>query len=170
VDPLQVLLRLLHVGLGVFWAGTLIFTAVLLLPALSDVGPDGAKVMAALQRRGMVQILPIVAIITMITGFWMYIRMAGGTPDWARSRVGMALGTGGLLAVIAFLIGIVVMRPTVNRITQLSATLAQLPEGPERSERIATVQRLRQRSARTGQIVALLLALTTALMAVARYL
>jgi hypothetical protein len=48
---LVITLRLLHIVLGAFWVGTLIFFALFLIPSVRDAGPDGAKVMAALQRR-----------------------------------------------------------------------------------------------------------------------
>ena len=58
MDLLLLTARLLHVVLGVFWAGALIFTAVFLLPSIRDAGPDGAKVAAGLMRRRFLDVLP----------------------------------------------------------------------------------------------------------------
>lgn len=163
-------LRLLHVGLGVFWAGAVFFTTFLLMPAMLEAGPDGAKVMAGLQRRGMLVVLPVVAIITIISGFWMYFRISGGSPDWARSRTGMALGIGGATAVLALVLGFVVMRPTQMKTGEVAAALAASPEGPERAALAATLQKLRGRMVAVSRLVAFLILITVVLMAVARYL
>ena len=164
------ILRLLHVGLGVFWAGAVFFTTFLLMPAMMEAGPDGAKIMAGLQRRGMLVVLPVVAIITIITGFWMYFRIAGGSADWTRSGTGMALGAGGVSAVLALILGFTVMRPAQARITTIAASLATTPEGPERAALGATMQKLRDRMVTMSRLIAYLLVITVALMAVARYL
>lgn len=163
-------LRLLHVGLGVFWAGTVFFTTFLLMPAMMEAGPDGAKVMAGLQRRGFMVVLPVVAIITIISGFWMYFRISGGSADWARSSTGMALGLGGVSAVLALVFGFTVMRPTQEKITTVAASLAATPEGPERAALAATMQKLRGRMVNGSRLVAFLLLISVVLMAVARYL
>ena len=163
-------LRLLHVGLGVFWAGTVFFTTFLLMPAMMDAGPDSAKVMAGLERRGMLVVLPVVAIITIVTGFWMYFRVSGGAADWARSPTGMALGVGGATAVLALILGFTVMRPTQMKTGSVAAALAATPEGPERAALAATLQKLRSRMVAGSRLVAFLILITVVLMAVARYL
>ncbi len=59
MNLLIVLLRLVHIVLGVLWVGMIAFMVVFLTPALRDAGPDGAKVMMALQRAGWDQPRPI---------------------------------------------------------------------------------------------------------------
>jgi uncharacterized membrane protein len=169
VDLVLLLLRLLHILAGVFWAGTIFFVASLLLPAVREAGPEGNRVLLALQRRRFLDLMPVVAGVTIVTGFWLYIRSAG-IPEWAGSRVGMALGLGGVLGVVAFAIGVGLMRPATLRAGSLAAGLPEMPDGPARVERAAEILRLRQRAAGAGRVVALLLGVTTALMAVARYL
>jgi hypothetical protein len=168
---LVVTLRLLHIVLGAFWAGTLIFFAVFLIPSVREVGPDGAKVMAALQRRRFLEVMPAVAVLTILSGIWLYWRISGGfTSVWVTSPSGLALGIGGVLAIVAFLVGVGIMRQASLRAAALAKQVATSPEGPERSAQLAIVQQLRSRSVTAGRVVAALLALVTALMAVARYL
>ena len=62
------LARVIHIVVGVFWAGTVFFNAWLLAPALRDLGPDGGKVMGALAKRGMLMILPVAGILTILSG------------------------------------------------------------------------------------------------------
>ena len=51
MDPVLVVLRVVHVVGGVFWAGAVLFVVHFLEPAVRDAGPDGAKVGPALQKR-----------------------------------------------------------------------------------------------------------------------
>ncbi len=168
---LLLILRLLHIVCGVFWAGTLIFFAAFLVPSVQEVGPDGAKVMAALQRRRFLDVIPVVAALTILTGLWLYWRLSAGlTYTWVTSAFGLTLGIGGLLAFAAFGIGVGIMRPAVLRAAALAAQTAESSAGLDPSAQLATVQRLRRRTAAAGRLVAVLLIVATALMAVARYL
>jgi uncharacterized membrane protein len=170
MDPLLLLVRLLHVGLGVFWAGTLMFSALFLLPAIRDAGPDGAKVAAGLMRRRFLDWLPAVAGLTVLSGFWLYWRASAGfSSGYMRSATGMAYGLGGVAAVLALGLGLAIVRPSMLRAATLSQGAA-LASGQERDAQLATAQALRARAAAAGRIVAGLLALAAATMAVGRYL
>ena len=82
------LARLVHVLVGVFWAGTVIFNAWLLAPALKDSGPEGGKVMGNLAKRGLMVILPIAGILTILSGLWLYGHAsAGWDASYMRSRL-----------------------------------------------------------------------------------
>src|SRR3990172_5385186 len=99
MDILLLLARLLHIVLGTFWAGTMIFNAVFLSPAFQDVGPDAAKVAGALVRRRFMTIMPIVALVTILSGFWLYWRLSGGFDSgYMGSRPGQTLGMGAVAA------------------------------------------------------------------------
>lgn len=171
MDPLMVTMRLLHVGLGVFWAGVLFFHAWFLIPSVRDAGPDGAKVVQALQRRGFMNILPIAALLTILSGGYLMWRVSAGfRPEWSRSPTGMTLGIGAVAAIVAFGIGVGVMRPATLRAGALSQTVAQLPDQSAREARMGEIMGLRTRAARAARWVAGLLVVTVGTMAVARYL
>lgn len=162
-------MRLLHVGLGVFWAGTLIFTAFFLFPAMRDAGPDGAKVGAELLRRNFVNIMPIVALITILSGGWLYLKNMSLGPDYGQSRAGMTIGIGAVTAVLAFLLGIGIVRPSILKAARLSQAAAS-QSGAEQQGTLADAQALRARAGKAGMAVALLLVISVMTMAVARYL
>jgi uncharacterized membrane protein len=150
------LARLVHVVVGVFWAGTVIFNAWLLAPALRDAGPEGGKVMGALAKRGLMVILPIAGILTILSGLWLYRHASVGFDHaYMRSRSGMTYGIGMVATLIAFMIGILVVRPT----------MAKLPTVDP-----AEAPKLRARAATSSAIVALLVGVTVICMAVGRYL
>jgi uncharacterized membrane protein len=169
MDLLLLTARLLHVLLGVFWTGTLIFSALFLLPAIRDAGPDGAKVAAGLLRRRFLDVLPTAAILTVLSGFWLYWRVSAGfSPAYMRSPAGMAYGLGGLAAVAALGLGLVVVRPSMLRAAALSQAAVTASSG-EREVAAATAQALRMRAAAAGKIVAGLLVVAAGTMALGRY-
>ncbi len=153
-------MRLVHIVLGAFWVGTLIFTAFFLGPAVRDAGPEGGKVMEALMRRRFMNIMPVVAILTLASGVWLYwFASAGFQPAYMRSPAGMTIGIGALAAVAAFVLGVGILRPAMLKAARLSQDPAQL----------AAAQALRMRAAVMGQVIAALLAAAAAAMAIARY-
>jgi len=166
-----VIARVLHVVLGVFWAGTLVFNALFLGPAVGEAGPDGAKVMGGIIRRRFMDIMPLVALVTILTGLWMYWQHAGGfRGGWAGSPMGIGFGSGGVLAIIAFVIGVAILRPAMSQIGQLAARAGQSADAAERETLMSQVAALRKRATTAGRWVAALLAVATALMGIARYL
>lgn len=171
MDPLLLALRLLHIVLGSLWVGIIVFNAVFLGPTVAELGPDGGKVMGALQRRGMMTFLPVIGLLTLASGLWLlYLVSLGFDGAYFRSGPGHAYSTGGGLAILGFLLGIGIMRPAMIRVMTLAQGLAQVTDDATRSAHQAEMQRLRGRASSTGRVVAVLLVLATALMAVGRYL
>lgn len=170
MDPVLIALRLVHVVFGALWVGMVVFTTFFLVPAVQDAGPDGGKVMAALQRRGIMTAMPIFAIGTLLSGIWLYWRVSGGfQAAYLTSPGGLTFGLGGAAALLAYSFGMIVMRPSMLRVTALAETLGSATPR-EREERMAEMQRLRARGASAGRWVAGLLVATVAAMAVGRYL
>ena len=153
---LMIVLRFVHIGAGAMWVGMMAFMTFYLTPALNEVGPDAGKVMQALQKQKIMIVMPVIALLTIISGAWMMMRLFAGPSDFAASRMGMALNVGAAAAIIAFLIGVIVMRPMMMK----SMTTTDPAEA----------QKLRARGAALSQWVARLLMLALGAMAVARYL
>ena len=64
-----VVLRLVHILGGIFWLGSGLFTTFFLIPALGRAGPAAAgPVMGALQQRRLFTVLPVVALLTILSG------------------------------------------------------------------------------------------------------
>lgn len=148
MDWLTVALRLVHVGGGAIWVGMMVFNVFFLGPAFAEAGPAGGAVAAALQKRRVMTITPIIALLTVASGIWLMIRVYGGRP-------GMALNLGAAATIVAFLMGIIVMRPAMMR--------AMTTTDP------AEAARLRARGAVLGKVVTWLLLFALGAMAVARY-
>lgn len=171
MDPLVIVLRLVHVVCGAVWVGMVTFATFFLQPAVQEVGPDGGKVMGAIQRRGLMTVVPLLAVATLVSGLWLYLRAAAGQHAvYARSPMGMAFGLGGLAAIVAFIIGMAVLRPSMLKAAALGQSLGPSTGAEERQRLMAEAQRLRARAATAGRATAYLLFLSVAAMAVARYL
>jgi uncharacterized membrane protein len=169
VDFAIILARLIHILLGVFWAGTLIFNAIFLVPAVRDAGPDGAKVVAGLMRRRLLDITPAAAALTILSGLWLYWRASVGFDSaYMRSPRGITYGIGAVTAITAFGLGVRILRPSMLKAAAITQAVANAPQA-ERDAQLATAQALRMRAARVGQIVAWLLGFAVAAMAVGRY-
>src|SRR6267378_743989 len=111
---LMIVLRFTHVFFGALWVGIMVFQVFFLTPALSQAGPDAGKVMAALMRMRIPLIVPVFALLNLISGFWLFQRLSGGAPAALMApRMAKELGWGGLSALLAFLMGIFVMRPAM---------------------------------------------------------
>jgi hypothetical protein len=171
VDPLVIVLRLIHVVAGALWVGMATFVTYYLQPAIQETGPDGGKVMAAIQRRGIMTLMPILAVAALLSGLWLYMRAAAGQhAAFARSGPGMAFGLGGLAAIAAWLTGMFVMRPAMMKAVALAQSLGPAATAEERQRVGAESQRLRTRAAVAGKATTHLLFFALAAMAVARYL
>ena len=147
-------LRLLHVLGGIFWLGSGLFTSLFLLPSLAGAGPAAGTVMAGLQRRRLFTVLPAVALVTVLSGLRLLWLVSGGLDRrYFAGGSGRAFAVSGALALIAFMVGMLLARPTMMRAA--------------RAERIASLQR---RGATMNRLTILLLTFGAAGMAVARYL
>ena len=171
MHALMIGLRLIHILLGVFWAGTIFFFGLFLEPTVRAAGPDGAKVMLGLKQRRYFDVMPVVALLTILSGLWLYWRVSGGfNVMWVASRMGTSITTGAAAAIAAFVVGVFVLRRTVLQVFALMPVAQQLPEGPQRAAAMEQIQRLRRRLTVSGRWVAALLAVAVGGMAVARYL
>lgn len=169
MNILMIAMRLVHIVLGVFWAGTLFFFVTFLEPSLRAAGPGGAPVMQGLIKRGYLNILPTIAGLTILSGLVLYWRLSGGlTPGWITSSYGFSLTLGGVASIVAFTIGVFVMRRAALRIVALAGQ-AQSGGGAESEQIMEEIQALRVRARVSARWVAALLAVAVAAMAVARY-
>ena len=170
MSPLLVVLRLTHILSGVYWAGTMFFFVTFLESSLRSLGPDGGKVMIRFFERGYLKLLPIVAVVTMLSGLWLlWILSDGFNAAYMSSTLGMALSTGAALAIVAFIVGMVVMRPAASSIWDIARKMPQEPNEAARNALMAEMGRLRARTVLGARVVFGLLVGAVALMAVARY-
>jgi uncharacterized membrane protein len=162
------ILRIVHIVTGVFWAGTVFFLVSYLMPSMAAAGPGAGPVQGELMKRKLFQRLPIIAMLAIISGFWMYyLRMQGTSGKPPREL--MVLGVGGIAAVVAIIIGFTTVRPAQDRIAAMSPEANGMPAGPAKDAKLAEIAGLRKKLTMMSRIVASLLGVTVVAMAIARY-
>ena len=125
--------------------------------------------MGALQGRRLMTVMPVVAALTILSGLRLYWIMSDGfSAEYMTSRIGAAFGIAGLLAIVAFVLGLAIVRPAMARAGALAQRLATIPEA-ERASLQQEIQRVRSRGASLSLVVSVLVVLAAAGMAVARY-
>jgi hypothetical protein len=89
------------------------------------------------------------------------------TTAWLTSPEGLVITAGALLAIGAFVMGLFVQKPTVERMGALAAQMAATGAAPT-PEQASELQALRARMRRTGALIAWHLLAASALMAIHR--
>jgi len=105
-------LRLIHVLGGIIWVGGAFVSMVWFAPAIMSAGPAAASIGATLQRRKMMQVMPIIALLTLLSGLRLLAITSGGfQAAYFRTATGTMFASGGLLAILAFVFGLLIARP-----------------------------------------------------------
>ena len=164
-------LRLVHILGGIFWVGSLMYTSFFLVPVVRSSPAVAGQVMAGLQKRRLFLVLPIVALLTIASGMrLMMIASAGFDGVYFSTNAGRTYSWGGVAAIVAFLLSLLVSRPAFVHVGKLSASLASTTDEGGRQRITAEIERLNWRATIANGIVVALLLLTAAGMATARYL
>jgi uncharacterized membrane protein len=167
---LTITLRLIHILAGIFWVGAIFLIAGFLLPTARSSGPEGGRFMRHLMlQRRLPVFLGIAMLLTLLSGFTLYGRLAAATEGaWASTPAGIGYGVGGLAAILGAIIGGAISGPAARR---MAAIGQQASRGDALSaEQQAEMQRLQARSALGSRVTAGLLAIAAGAMAIARYL
>lgn len=163
MDLYAVVLRLLHVGGGLFWAGSALYLAWFVQPATRASGEAGGAVMRRLMGESRAPAaLGISAVSALVSGLLLYWYDFGAVVPFSRTMGAYALG--GVAAIAVWVLGVAVMLPGGRQLEHLAARAGA---GEEVSAEMAETS---ARLARVGRISSWLLVLTVICMAVARYL
>jgi uncharacterized membrane protein len=168
---MMIVLRLIHILTGVFWAGTVFFFASFLLPSMRDAGGPAAGAISKqlIVVRKYPRAIMMIAILTILSGFGLYgLDVSRSAGAFARSRSGMVFGLGGLAALLTIIIGMVIMTPTANKLSALGAAI-QAGGKPPTAEQAAEQAALQKRMGMGTQIGAALLFICVVCMAIGRY-
>ena len=143
VDYYVILLRIIHVFAGVFWAGGTFFFVSAIAPAIRLAGPDGGKFMQHLAQQGRMALsLSAAAVLSAASGLLLYWRTSGHLNGaWITSGPGLALTIGGASGLVAATYGAVFVRATSARMGQLARQI-HASGGPPSPEQQAEAQQL----------------------------
>ena len=166
-----IVLRLVHIVCGTVWAGSAVFSTVLLVPALAKLGPAGAPVMAGLRERGLFVFMPTMALLTILSGTrLMGIVSSGFDASWFNSVRGSTYAWSGVAAIVAFVLGLAISWPLGGRIRTLAGEVARAPDDATRTAIARRMAPLQKWMSALDALVTTLLVISAAGMSMARYL
>jgi hypothetical protein len=166
---LTLILRLIHILAGVFWAGSAFLMAGFLVPTMRATGREGGVFIQHLMRERRLHIaLGVAMLLTVLSGVTMYAKLAAATHGaWAGTAPGIAYGVGAVAAVAGGITGAIFGGSAGRRIAAISSRVGAGGPSPEQQ---AEMGRLQSRIRNGTKLTAALLGVAVGAMAIARYL
>jgi hypothetical protein len=166
---LTIILRLIHILGGIFWAGAMILLAGFLIPTVRSTGREGGRFMQTLMQQQRLQFyLSLAAGLTVLSGITMYARLAAATHGaWAGSRPGVAYSVGAVAAILAAAVGGGISGSAGRKMLAVGQAIGSAAPSVEQQ---AELSRLQSRMALGARVAAGLLVIAASAMAVGRYL
>lgn len=161
-----IILRLIHIAAGTFWAGSALMLALVILPGARKAGPGSER---HLPMAAISQAMGIASMLTTAAGLLLYWLLSGFSWAWISSPLGIGLTLGFLAGIGAFLLGTFSTAPTAGKLAALGGQM-QVAGSPPQPEQLAEMGRLQAKLASSSQWSTILATAALALMAVARYL
>ncbi|SDB44698.1 hypothetical protein [Bauldia litoralis] len=162
-------LRLLHIVAGVFWVGAAITVTFFTMPVVRATGAVGGEFWGQFMARShFSQVMTAAAVVTVGSGLLLYWDFYSGIA-WQLADPGpqTIFGLGGLIAIVVALVANLAFPRIGRRLGQI-AELIQMQGAPSPAQ-AAERTRLARRMQVLSTMTAVLLVVTTALMAVGRY-
>jgi uncharacterized membrane protein len=170
-SPFFLVFRFLHIVAGVLWVGSAFLFSGFIGPSAAEVGPSAGPLIANMvKKRKLVKVIVGLSGITVLAGWILWLKNLdryGGLGDWLSSSFGLALTIGGVLATIAFGIGLRGIAPNVEKLVDLGGQIAA-GGGPPTPEQAAEMERTQKTLESASKIDLVLLLLAVTAMATAR--
>jgi uncharacterized membrane protein len=165
-----VVLRIIHIGAGVFWVGAVFTFFLFVQPTAAALGPDGMKfTYSLLHHRRLPAVILGSAVVTVLAGILLLVITSNGLdPDllFDVSRVGYTVG--GVVAILTLGVGALYVLPRTEVVERTIGRL--LAEGrPPTPDEQQTLARVARESRAAGWIVLAGLTIAVVAMATARY-
>jgi uncharacterized membrane protein len=166
---LPLVLRLLHIGGGVFWAGATFVFAGFIEPTAGAAGQDGARFLQRLAGGRYPPTMMAAGLITVLAGIaLLWVDSGGLQPAFMGSRLGITLSIGGTCGILAAVVGIGLAARNAYRLKGVAATIQSQKGGPT-TEQLTQVAAIQGRLRMGGRLTAMLLGIAVICMAIARY-
>ncbi|HEX7964229.1 MAG TPA: hypothetical protein VF651_00815 [Gammaproteobacteria bacterium] len=104
---MMILLNLVHIMAGAFWAGAVLLLTFFLFPAMESAGPQGGAVMQKLVKGTRFPLAMMGSgVLTILSGLALYWFVSGGlSAAWISSSHGVAITVGGIGGILAAIVG-----------------------------------------------------------------
>ena len=161
----MVVMRILHIGFGVLWAGAALSVILMLGRRLRELGPDYQRPVMHVIARVIGRVLGISAVVTILVGLALALRLSRGNLDlFVSTGWGWAILVGLVVSVAGFISGLALSN-AANRAAALGASIEESPSSSADAEQL---QALSSRTAMLGHVTAGLVFVGVFSMAVAR--
>lgn len=161
------LLRVVHIGAGVFWAGGVLMMAFILGPTIRATGETGQKFVAHMAGpMKLSQRMAIASGLTVLAGFILYWIDSDSfqSVTWMSSGAGIGFGLGAAFGLVGFIFGNII-GGTIRKIMALGAEM----QGKPTPDQLAMMQALQKRQGLATNLAAYALLLSIVFMSIARY-
>lgn len=145
--------RVIHIGGAVVWAGGALFVALFVTPAARSAGPGAAPFMAALTRGRLATVMTWASLLTVGSGFWLWVLVFDGAPPSTLEGVAITVGAVAGLAALAVALGR--QLPTIRG---MRAVLDEIGGNPPTDDQAGRMMALRSRMMTNGNVLAALVA------------
>ena len=171
MDVYMIVLRIVHIFSGAYWAGGVFFLVGVLSPTVQAAGPEGGKFMQRLAAGGRMALgFTLAALLSTLSGLLMFWRVSGGfSAGFFSSGTGLALTIGGLAGISAFLHGLGVTGRASARMGTLAREI-MAAGGPPSPAQMQEAQALGAKLSSAAVVTAVLLSVALIGMSVAQYL
>ncbi len=167
---LTIVLRVVHIGAGVMWAGATFTFAGFIEPTADAAGAVGGHFLQRLAGSRYVPATLAAGLLTVAAGIWLFSIDSGGFQRaFMGSRLGVTLSIGGLCGLLAAVVGFGIQGRSAARMQAITRAI-QGQAGGSTPQQAAELQAIQRRLRSAGRLAALLLAITVVCMAAARYL
>lgn len=168
MNTLIVTLRILHIVFGTFWAGTIIFSTLILEPALKRLGPGIQNPVMKTLMPALTPAMMLSSLVVLGSGVAMTLIMRWGALDLLlASAWGWAMLAGFAATLAAIVIGFGVMAPSGMQIEKLAKSFEGRAPTPDEAHKL---QGLNARIETLSRVDFVLILFAVGAMAAARYL
>jgi uncharacterized membrane protein len=144
VDLAYIVLRVLHIGAAIAWAGGAALFFFYIEPTLNKLGPDAEKFADEMINKRKVPVyFAAVSTVAVLAGLALYFRQAGGFQLWT-TTAGLIYTVGAIAAIIAWIGGNVLIAPAVKTVGAIGQEMKNAG-GPPSAELLGRMHAAQER-------------------------
>jgi uncharacterized membrane protein len=149
MDWLYIVFRVLHIGSAMLWAGGVALFFFYVEPTINKLGPDAEKfVDEVVNKRKAPVYFAVVSTLTIIGGFALYYRDAGGFQLWTTTE-GIIFTVGAVAAILAWIGGNALITPGLKLVGAIGQEM-KAAGGPPSAELVARMHAAQARLRSVG--------------------
>ncbi len=138
---MDIALRILHIVIGIFWAGTVIFATFILLPQLRKLGPTIEQPVLKAIMRVTSPVMMVCSVLVLGTGIGMVLRAQLPVSTFFSTGWGIAMFIAFIAIVIVLIVGFGVLAPTGARMEKLGRSFEGRPPTKDETEEMGGLAR-----------------------------